>query len=166
MFPSSQERGVLWRFILQHSYPLTESNEATWQASAIWAAGNCHSVVVPYGLSASKGNRLIWKVVINGRQSFRKEVLTSYKGQSQTENEGRAQQISLFLQPVSTVFKPRTCCSHHFHCSSRCLEGLWEEKNKQYKYKWASPSNNRALHGYWKHMQVTCIFYVKPQRVM
>lgn len=128
MFPSSQERDVLWRFILQHSYPLTESNEATWQASAIWAAGNYHSVVVPYSLSASKGNHLTRKVVINGRQNFRKEVLTSYRGQSQTENEGRAQQISLFLQPVSTVFKPRTCCSHHFHCSSRCLEGLWGDK--------------------------------------
>lgn len=84
-----------------------------------------------YGLSASKGDHLIWKVIISGGQSFRKKILTSYRGQSQTANECTAQQISLSLQPVSILFKPHTCCSHHFHCSSRCLEGLWGDKQKR-----------------------------------
>lgn len=58
---------------------------------------------------ASKGNHLTWKVIINGGQSFSKEMI-SYRGQSQTESECTAQQIVLFLQPVSTLFKPHTCC--------------------------------------------------------
>lgn len=76
------------------------------------------------------------KVIINGGQSFMKEMMTDYRGQCQTE-------VMLWVYSTPNVpagplsaareylFKPHACCSQPFLCSGRCLEGQWGDKQKR-----------------------------------